>query len=57
MAIPSALGLAKVDREFIIYESSLSDILGVIAFNAVDDWFDEKLLTRAPVRTSESRGR
>lgn len=35
VAIPSALGLAKVDREFIIYESSLSDILGVIAFNAV----------------------
>lgn len=35
VAIPSALGLSSENREFIIYESSLSDILGVIVFNIV----------------------
>ncbi len=35
VAIPSAMGLTSVNREFIIYESSLSDIMGVIAFNVV----------------------
>lgn len=35
IAIPSARHLVKSSREFIIYESSLSDILGVILFNFV----------------------
>lgn len=33
IAIPSVAGLAKKTREFIIYESSFSDILGIILFN------------------------
>ncbi|WP_410220584.1 sodium:proton antiporter [Pedobacter sp.] len=33
IAIPSAAGMHKHGREFIIYESSFSDILGVILFN------------------------
>ncbi|TKC10871.1 sodium:proton antiporter [Pedobacter polaris] len=33
IAIPSVAGLAKKSREFIIYESSFSDILGIILFN------------------------
>ena len=33
IAIPSARYFKKHDREFIIYESSFSDILGVISFN------------------------
>lgn len=35
IAIPSAVNLAKRDREFVIYESSLSDILGVLLFNFI----------------------
>ncbi len=35
VAIPSAQGLDAKDQEFIVYESSLSDILGVILFNFV----------------------
>ncbi len=35
IAIPSAVNLNKTDKEFVIYESSLSDILGVIIFNFV----------------------
>jgi Kef-type K+ transport system membrane component KefB len=35
IAIPSVKGLARPDREFVIYESSFSDILGVLAFNFV----------------------
>ena len=35
IAIPSAVNLSKTDKEFVIYESSLSDILGVIIFNFV----------------------
>ena len=35
IAIPSARLLGKHDREFVIYESSLSDILGVLLFNFV----------------------
>ncbi len=35
IAIPSARNLAKFNREFIIYESSFSDILGVIFFNFI----------------------
>lgn len=33
IAIPSVAGLQKSTREFIIYESSFSDILGIIMFN------------------------
>lgn len=33
IAIPSVTGLHKKTREFIIYESSFSDILGIILFN------------------------
>lgn len=35
IAIPSAESLPSVSREFIIYESSLSDIFGVLFFNFV----------------------
>ncbi|UKT64805.1 cation:proton antiporter domain-containing protein [Pedobacter mucosus] len=33
IAIPSAAALVKKDKEFVIYESSFSDILGIIIFN------------------------
>lgn len=33
VAIPSARGLPEHDREFVVYESSFSDILGIILFN------------------------
>lgn len=33
IAIPSSLGISKVKREFIIYESSFSDILAIVLFN------------------------
>jgi cell volume regulation protein A len=33
IAIPSVRNLAKSSKEFVIYESSLSDILGVLIFN------------------------
>jgi len=33
VAIPSSLGFSKKKREFIIYESSFSDIIGIILFN------------------------
>ncbi|MFV0604354.1 MAG: cation:proton antiporter [Niabella sp.] len=35
IAIPTVANFNKRDKEFVIYESSLSDILGVIFFNAV----------------------
>lgn len=35
IAIPSARSVARANREFIVYESSLSDILGVLLFNFV----------------------
>lgn len=35
IAIPSASNLSKNIKEFVIYESSLSDILGVILFNFI----------------------
>lgn len=35
IAIPSVRNLNKENREFIIYESSLSDILGVVFFNFI----------------------
>lgn len=33
IAIPSAINLSKAKRQFVTYESSLSDIIGVIFFN------------------------
>lgn len=35
IAIPSVISLTKSTKEFVIYESSLSDILGVIIFNFI----------------------
>ena len=42
IAIPSVRALSKYSKEFVIYESSLSDILGVLFFNfvALNDTFD-----------------
>ncbi|HTL82957.1 MAG TPA: cation:proton antiporter [Bacteroidia bacterium] len=46
IAIPSAKHLERADREFITYESSLSDIFGVIFFNfvALNDHVDGKVV-------------
>src|SRR5210317_429606 len=33
VAIPSAASLLKQDREFVVYESTFSDILGIMIFN------------------------
>ena len=35
VAIPSASGLIKADKEFVIYESSISDIFGILAFDFI----------------------
>ncbi len=35
VAIPSTVGLSEHNREFVIYESSVSDIFGILAFNYV----------------------
>jgi len=35
VAIPSAAGLSDTDREFVTYESSLSDIMGILAFDFI----------------------
>lgn len=35
IAIPSVTNIASSDKEFVIYESSLSDIIGVLLFNFV----------------------
>lgn len=35
VAIPSAAGLKSDDREFIVYESSFSDIVGILAFDFI----------------------
>ncbi|MFT4070429.1 MAG: hypothetical protein QM654_00740 [Dysgonamonadaceae bacterium] len=35
IAIPSVNGLSHNDKEFVVYESSLSDILGILFFNFV----------------------
>jgi hypothetical protein len=42
VAIPSAASLGQADREFVIYESSFSDILGIVLFNFIisNDAFD-----------------
>lgn len=43
IAIPTARHLVDADREFVVYESSVSDILGVVLFNfvALNDVIDE----------------
>jgi NhaP-type Na+/H+ or K+/H+ antiporter len=33
VAIPAAAGLMKKDKEFVVYESSFSDIIGIVLFN------------------------
>ncbi|MBN1365652.1 MAG: hypothetical protein JW976_12650 [Syntrophaceae bacterium] len=35
VAIPSAVGLSQNNRDFVIYESSVSDIFGILAFNYI----------------------
>jgi Kef-type K+ transport system membrane component KefB len=35
IAIPSVRGISLADKEFVIYESSLSDIIGVVFFNFI----------------------
>ncbi len=35
VAIPSTTGLKKADKEFVIYESSISDIFGILVFDFV----------------------
>jgi cell volume regulation protein A len=35
IAIPTARNLIATDREFVVYESSMSDILGVVLFNFI----------------------
>jgi Kef-type K+ transport system membrane component KefB len=35
VAIPSAVGLSETDREFVTYESAISDIFGILAFNYI----------------------
>ena len=35
VAIPSAVGLSSKEKEFIVYESSFSDILGIMAFDFI----------------------
>lgn len=35
VAIPSASGLTKPDKEFVIYESSISDIVGILTFDFI----------------------
>ena len=35
VAIPSAVNLLKQDKEFVVYESTFSDILGIMMFNYV----------------------
>jgi len=48
VAIPSAAGLKKNDREFVTYESSFSDIIGIIAFDFIiykNSRFGESILS------------
>lgn len=42
VAIPSASGLLKQEREFVVYESTFSDILGIMIFNYALRQFDLK---------------
>ena len=42
VAIPSASGLLKQERDFVVYESTFSDILGIMIFNYALRQFDSK---------------
>ena len=42
VAIPSSSGLLKQEREFVVYESTFSDILGIMIFNYALRQFDSK---------------
>ena len=43
VAIPSAAGLLNKDREFVVYESTFSDILGIMIFNYALRQFEAQL--------------
>ena len=47
IAIPSVANMRKADREFVIYESSLSDILGIVVFDFV--LFNEAVTSKSIV--------
>ena len=48
VAIPSAAGLLQQDREFVVYESTFSDILGILIFNyALGQYHKEEVLFAA----------
>ena len=51
VAIPSAAGLLQQDREFVVYESTFSDILGILIFNyALSQYHkDEVLFAASPL--------
>ena len=51
VAIPSAAGLLQQDREFVVYESTFSDILGILIFNyALGQYHkDEVLFAASPL--------
>ncbi|MFV0305287.1 MAG: cation:proton antiporter [Moheibacter sp.] len=51
VAIPSASSLEEDDKEFVVYESTFSDILGIMLFNYALDQFAHKepLLGVAPI--------
>ena len=40
VAIPSSAGLRNQDKEFVVYESTFSDILGILLFNYAIRQFD-----------------
>ena len=48
VAIPSAAGLLQQDREFVVYESTVSDLLGILIFNyALGQYHKEEVLFAA----------
>lgn len=51
VAIPSAAGLFQQDREFVVYESTFSDILGILIFNyTLGQYYkEEPLIAVAPL--------
>ena len=51
VAIPSAAGLLQRDREFVVYESTFSDIIGILIFNyALGQYYkEEALIAMAPL--------
>ncbi|MBK9107379.1 MAG: cation:proton antiporter [Saprospiraceae bacterium] len=56
IAIPASKFLNKPDKEFVIYESSLSDILGVLFFNffLINQWLTLRVLAGLRHRSSLS---